>query len=93
MFFCFKQSPTNYLYSKPKILKIDDMITIKNAKFIFKFNNYMLSNSFNLYFTKLDKVQKYNAKQKQRNNFFQFRISFQSGRKILHHTCLNVWKN
>ena len=41
----------------------------------------MLPDSFNHYFIKLNSVHKYNSKQKQRNEFFQFRIYSQSGRK------------
>ena len=70
MLFCSKQSPTNLLYSKLTILKLDNMIAMKNAKFIFKFNNHTLPNSFNPYSMKLDSVHNYNTKQKQRNNFF-----------------------
>ena len=69
------------------------MIEMKCAKFEHKFNIHMLSDSFNHYFTKLESVHKYNAKQKQRNEYFQFRISSESGRKTLHHIFLKVWKN
>ena len=64
MLFCSKQSPTNLQYSKLKIFKQDHMIAMEYAKSIFTFNNHMLPDSFNRYFTKLDKVHKYNAKQK-----------------------------
>ena len=74
MLFCFNQKRINLLYSKLKILKLDDMIAMEYAKFIFKFNNQMLPGSFNHYFTKLDSV--HNIKQKLRNKYFQFRISF-----------------
>ena len=43
------------------------MIAMEYAKFIFKFNNHMLPDSFKHYFTKLDSVLKYNTKQKQGN--------------------------
>ena len=55
---------------------------MKSAKFIFKFNNHILPDSFNRYFTKFENVHKYNTKQTQRNKFFQFRISFESGKKL-----------
>ena len=54
MLFCPKQFPTTLLYSNLSILKLDDMINIKFTKFMFKFNNIMLPESFNSYFTKLD---------------------------------------
>ena len=69
------------------------MIAMEYAKFIFKFNNHMLPDSFNNYFTKFDRVHKYNTKQKERSKYFQFRIFSESGRKTLHHICLKVWKN
>ena len=52
--FCSSRSPTNLLYSKLKVLKLDDMINMEIAKFMFKFNNQMLPDFFNKYFTKLD---------------------------------------
>ena len=56
------------------------MITMEYAKSTFKFNNHILpSDSFNHFLTKIDKVRKYNTKQKQRNKYFQFRISSESG--------------
>ena len=59
------------------------MIATEHAKFLFKFNNHMQLDSFNYYFTKFDSVHKYNTKQKQCNDFFQFRISSESERKTL----------
>ena len=93
MLFCFKQDRTNLLYFKLKILKLEGMITMECTKFIFKFNNHMQPDSFNCYFIKLENVHKCNTKQKQRNEYFQFRISSESGRKTIHHICLQVWKN
>ena len=40
------------------------------AKFRFKFNNQMLPDFFNNYFTKLDNVHIYNTRQKNRAEFF-----------------------
>ena len=59
------------------------------AKFMFKFNNKLLPEPFNSYFTKLDNVH---IRQKQCNEYYQFYTS-ESGKKTLHHICLNVWKN
>ena len=41
-----KQFPTTLLYSNLNILKLDDMINMEFAKFMFKFNNKMLPESF-----------------------------------------------
>ena len=84
MLFCSKQDRTNLLYFKLRILKLEDMITMEYAKFILKFNNHMLPDSFNCCFTKLENVHKYNTKQIQRNEYFQFCISSELGRKTLH---------
>jgi len=46
------------------------MIQMEFAKFLFKFNNQMLPNSFDEYFIKLGKIHNYNTRQKQRNEFF-----------------------
>ena len=42
------------------------------AKFMYKFNNKMLPESSNNYFTKLDDVHKYKTRQKHRNEFCNF---------------------
>ena len=62
--FCPSQSPTNLLYSKLKALKLDYMINMKIAKFIFKFSDQVLSDFFNNCFPKLDNVHIYNTRQK-----------------------------
>ena len=85
-------SPTNYLYSKSRVLKLEDMIKIEKAKFMFKYNNKMLPISFDNYFLKLEKVHRYNTRQKIHNEYFQIYSRTESRRKALHHLCLKVWK-
>ena len=63
------------------------------AKFMFKFNNQMLPDFFNNYFTKFDNVHNYNTRQKTRAEFFQYSVASESRRKPLHHIGLKVWKN
>ena len=41
------------------------MINMKIAKFMFKFNNQMLPDFFNNYFTKLNNVHNHNTRQKE----------------------------
>ena len=62
--------PSNLLYTKFCVLKLDDVIKMELAKFMFKFNNKMLPNSFNNYFLWLDKIHKYNTRQKNVMNMF-----------------------
>ena len=85
-------SPTNYSYSKCRVLKLEDMTKMEKAKFMFKYKNKMLPISFDNYFLKLEKVHKYNTRQKIRNVYFQIHPRTESCRKALHHLCLKVWK-
>ena len=85
--------PTNSLYSDCSVLKLEDMIKMEFAKFMFKFNNNMLPTSFNNYFLKLDKVYNYNTWQKTRNVYFQSFVGLETGRNTLHHICLKLWRD
>ena len=91
--FCPSRSPTNLLDSKLKVLKLDDMINVEIAKFMFKFDNQMLPDFFNNYFTKLDNVHNYNTRQKTLVKFFQYSAASESRRKTPHHICIKVSKN
>ena len=85
--------PTNSLYSDCSVLKLEDMIKMEFAKFMFKFNNNILPTSFNNYFLKLDKVHNYNTRQTSRNVYFQSFVGSETGRKTLHHICLQLWRD
>ena len=61
---------TNLLYSRFKVLKLEDMIEMEFAKFMFKYSNNMLPNSFNNHFIKLENIHNYNTRQKTRNEYF-----------------------
>ena len=84
---------TNLLYTKFCVQKLDDMIKMKLAKFMFKVNNKMLPNSFNNYFLRLDKIHKYNTRQTKRNEYFQSFVSSEAVRRALCHICLKLWKD
>ena len=43
----------NLLYSRFRVLNVKDMIQMEFMKFIFKYSNQMLSQSFNKYFIKI----------------------------------------
>ena len=66
------------------------MMNMEIAKFIFKFNNQMLPEFFNNYFTKLDNVHNYNIRQKSQAEFFQYFGASESRRKTLHYIGLKV---
>jgi len=67
------------------------MISMEYAKFMLKFNNKMLPDSFDNYFIKLENVHSYNTRQKHRNEYIQSFIQSDAGRKTLHHICLKIW--
>ena len=46
------------------------MITMEYAKLIIKFEKHLLPDFFNHYFTKIDSVQNYKSKRKQRCEVF-----------------------
>ena len=67
---CSRRDSMALLHSKFGVLKLEDMINMEIAKFMFKFYNKMLPNSFDSYFTKLDSIHSYNTRQKSTNEFF-----------------------
>jgi len=73
---------TNLLYSRLKILKIEDMIEMQYAKFMFKFNNQMLPTSFNNYFIILDNVHNHNTRQNIAMNTFRTSLAPKYGEKV-----------
>ena len=91
--FCSLRYETNLLYSRFRVLKLDDMIKMEFAKFIFKYSNNMLPNSFNNYFIKLENIHSYNTRQKSRNEYFQTSFGTETGEKTLQYLGLNEWKS
>ena len=79
--FCPRRNETNLLYSRFRILKLDDMIKMKFAKFMFKYSNNTLPNSFNNYFIKLENIHNNNTGQKSRNEYFQTSFDTETGKK------------
>ena len=57
------------------------MINMEIAKFMIKFYNKMLPNSFDSYFTKLNSIHSYNTRQKSTNEFFHYRARTEMGKK------------
>ena len=88
-----RKTNTNLLYFRFQVLKLKDMIKMEYAKFMFKFKNKMLPSSFDNYFTNLDKVHKYNTRQKSNSGFYHHSFNSEFGRKRLHHSCLREWES
>jgi len=74
-----------------QVLKLEDMISIEYAKFMFKFNNKMLPDSLTIASSNLKLFTLYNTRQKHRNKYFQSFIQSDAGSKTLHHICLKIW--
>ena len=92
--FCSKSGSTALLCFKFGVLKLEDMVNMEIAKFVFKFYYKMLPSLFDSYFTKLDSIHNYNyTRQNSTNESFYYRARTEMRKKKLHHICLKVWKN
>ena len=78
--FCPHRYDTNLLYTRFRVLKLEDMIKMEFAKFIFKYSNDMLPKSFDNYFTKIENVHYHNTRQKYRNEYFQPSAETEAGK-------------
>ena len=92
--FCPLHYPTNMLYSKFGALRLEDLIKMKFAKFVFKLGTkrYLLRLiNFSL------RLQTYITttffKKLYRNEFYQRYVRTNIGQTEFNHICLHVWKN
>ena len=60
---------------------------------LFQFNNYVLPNSFDNYFTKLESIHNHNTRNKAAGSFHYHSIDAESGRKGLQYACFKACKN
>ena len=60
----------NALYFEFGVLKLDDMIDMEYAKFLFRYSNSMLPNYLNSCFTSLDSIHHHYTRQKSKKDFF-----------------------
>ena len=72
---------TKLLYSRFRVLKLEDMIKMEFAKFMLKYSNNMLQNSFNKHFIKLENIHNFSTRQKTRNENFQTFFGTETGKK------------
>lgn len=91
--FRHRRSSSNALYSEFGVLKLDDMITMEYAKFLYRFSNNMLPEYFNNYFTDLKLVHQHNTRQSNKKNFYHTYARTEWGRKMVQRRGLHVWKN
>ena len=69
--FCKNDCSINDLYSTFGVLKLDDMIDMEHAKFLFRFNNNnILPDHFKNYFVKQETIHHYHTRQKTEKDFF-----------------------
>ena len=66
---------------------------MKIANFIFRFNNKMLTISFDNYFTSLGEIYKYNTRQVAKSRSYYHSFNSEFGRKQLNHECLKLWES
>ena len=70
-----KRFPVNALYTEFQVLKLEDMIKMEQAKFVFRFSNDMLPRYFNDYFKSLENIHHHNTGQKA-NRLFPYLCSY-----------------
>ena len=80
-FFRPRRYEMNLFYSRFRVLKLEDMIKMEFAKFMFRYSNNMIPNSFNNHFIKLENIYNYNTRQKTRNQNFQTFFGTKTGKK------------
>ena len=81
----------NVLYSTFGVLKLDSMIDMKHAKFLFRFNN-KLPDYFKNYLVKLETIHHYHTRQKNKKDFFRTFVRTERGRKMIQRKGLKIWK-
>ena len=64
---------TSPLFKKLNILKLNDLIFLYNALFMYDFYSGKLPSVFNDFFTKIDKVHQYNTRLASKKSFYIFR--------------------
>ena len=84
--------PINVLYSTFGVLKLDDMIDLEHAKFLFRFNDNTLPDYLKNYFVKLETVYHYHTRQKTKKDFFHTFARTKWGRKMIQRKGLKIWK-
>ena len=80
----------NALYFEFGVLKLDDMVDMEYAKFLFKFSNNMLPNYFNSYFTSLDSIHHHHTRQKSKD-FFHTYSHTEWKKKMTEHKAFEIW--
>ena len=85
-----KTTTTNLLYFKFQVLKLKDMVKMKDARFMIRFKNKIFSISFSNYFINLSEILKYNSKQKAKSGYYHHSFDSEFGRKRLNQECLKL---
>ena len=68
--FCHKRTLIGNLYVNFHVLKLSDLIKLEYVKFMYRFENNLLSVSFKKYFTNLDCIHAYDTCSKQKSKYF-----------------------
>ena len=89
--FCPSRFSVNALYFEFGVLRLDDMIDMEDAKFLFRFSNNMLLNYFNSYFTSLGSIHRHYTRQKRKKDFFHTYSRTEGKKKMTEHKALEIW--
>ena len=65
-----RRCPLNVMYSEFGVLKLEDMLAMKYAKFLHRFSHNMLPNYFKNYLDDLETVHQHNTRQKAKKKLF-----------------------
>ena len=87
-----RRCPLNVMYSEFGVLKLEDMLAMKYAKFLHRFSHNMLPNYFKNYLDDLETVHQHNTRQKAKKNFFHTYARTEWGKKRLQRAALEVWE-
>jgi len=75
------RTPVNLLYTEFGVLKLEDVIDMEYAKFLFRFCNNMLPLYFNNHFKSLEIVHHHNTRQKNKKYFSTLMFERNGGEK------------
>ena len=76
-----------------RVLKLNEMFKIENAKFLLEFKNKLLPISFVIYFTNLNEIHQHDNRQKAKRGYYYHSLNSEFGSRRLYHECLTVWKS
>ena len=81
----------DFLYLNYRLLKLDDLFRFELGKFMHKFHNGMLPQSFLGYFSELSEIRTRTTRASQRRDFYVPRCSCKMGERLLKIQGAKLW--